>query len=263
MSKKQLVAVVIPIYTRTLTEQETISLTQTVKVLGHYPLYVACPDNLDTLWLEQRFPQLQFRYFAPEFFRNIIGYNKLMLSEVFYQSFEDFEYILIDQLDVYVFKDELVEWCHKGYDYIGAPWLKRDVYDKPLVKQILNVWTWWNRQRNRRSQLDRYNKVGNGGFSLRRVESHLRVLREIPDTVRIYAEVNNRKHLFNEDTFWAMEPCGFRYPSVEEAMLFSYNKYPELSYKRTGGKTPFGCHGWTKPKYREFWCRNTEYPTMP
>ena len=31
--------------------------------------------------------------------------------------------MLIYQLDAYVFKDELLNWANKGYDYIGAPWL--------------------------------------------------------------------------------------------------------------------------------------------
>ena len=48
----------------------------------------------------------------------------LMLSPFFYESFLDFKYVLIHQLDVFIFKDELNYWCNQNYDYIGAPWFK-------------------------------------------------------------------------------------------------------------------------------------------
>lgn len=186
-----------------------------------------------------------------------------MLSANLYQAFEAYEYILICQLDVFIFKDELSAWCAKGYDYIGAPWIKRDVYDLPVIKQMIHLCVALKHLTGRRTQFDRYDRIGNGGLSLRKVKSHLRVINEQPEVVRLYAVEKNRQHLYNEDTFWAIEPKAFRYPSVEEAMLFSYNKYPEISHKRTHGATPFGCHGWTKPKYKAFWCRNGEVPSMP
>lgn len=256
--EKQLVAVVIPIYRPTLSTLDRVSLSQTVSVLGSHPLVVVHPEGLDTSALAAEFPQLEFKAFAPEYFDGVAGYNRFMLSEDFYSAFLDYEYILIAQLDVYVFRDELDDWCRRGYDYVGAPWLGRDVYRFPLVRQFVQLYSAWKRRRGQRTQFDRYGRVGNGGFSLRRVKSHLDVLRQMPDVVRLYADTNNRRHLFNEDTFWGMEPRGFRYPSQEEAMLFSYNKYPALSYRLTGGAIPFGCHGWTKPRYMKFWTQGPE-----
>lgn len=259
----QQVAVLIPIYKTTLNAQDLISLKQTYQVLGNYTLIVIHPEGLDLSQVSKDFPRLQFKSFAPYYFKDIVGYNKLMLAQEFYEAFVDYEYILIDQLDVFIFKDELTEWCNKGYDYIGAPWIRRKVYKLPIVKQLISLYVWWKHLKGERSQFDRYDKIGNGGLSLRKVKSHIDVIKNQPEDVKLYAEINNRKHLFNEDTFWAMEPKNFKYPTVEEAMLFSYNKYPELSYKLTGGKTPFGCHGWTKPKYKEFWCKNGNIPAMP
>lgn len=261
--EKQLVAVVIPIYRPTLSALDRVSLSQTVRVLGSHPLVVVHPEGLDTSALAAEFPQLEFKAFAPEFFAGVEGYNRFMLSEDFYSAFLDYEYILIAQLDVYVFRDELDDWCRRGYDYVGAPWLGRDVYRFPLVRQFVQLYSAWKRRRGQRTQFDRYGRVGNGGFSLRRVKSHLDVLRQLPDVVRLYADTNNRRHLFNEDTFWGMEPPSFRYPSQEEALLFSYNKYPELSYRLTGGATPFGCHGWTKPRYMKFWIQGPEELRIP
>lgn len=261
--EKQLVAVVIPIYRPTLSALDRVSLSQTVRVLGSHPLVVVHPEGLDTSALAAEFPLLEFKAFAPEFFAGVEGYNRFMLSEDFYSAFLDYEYILIAQLDVYVFRDELDDWCRRGYDYVGAPWIGRDVYRLPLVRQFVQLYSAWKRRRGQRTQFDRYGRVGNGGFSLRRVKSHLDVLRQLPDVVRLYADTNNRRHLFNEDTFWGMEPPSFRYPSQEEALLFSYNKYPELSYRLTGGATPFGCHGWTKPRYMKFWIQGPEELRIP
>jgi len=44
-----------------------------------------------------------------------------MMSPAFYDAFKAFDYILIYQLDAFVFRDELEYFCSLGYDYIGAP----------------------------------------------------------------------------------------------------------------------------------------------
>ncbi|MCK5681152.1 hypothetical protein KAI46_10130 [bacterium] len=51
------------------------------------------------------------------------AYNKLLVFPGFWDAFPSFEYMLIAQLDAFVFRDNLDEWCRKGYAYIGAPWL--------------------------------------------------------------------------------------------------------------------------------------------
>lgn len=258
-----MVCVVVPIYRPQLSQDDRVSLLQTCTVLAGYPIIAIHPEGLDVSAIQAEFPQLQFRSFQPQYFAGVEGYNRLMLSEDLYAAFLDYEYMLICQLDVFIFKDDLADWCRRGYDYVGAPWLKRGVYDWPGVRQFVQLYSAMQRRSGRLTQFDRYNRVGNGGLSLRRVESHLKVIRNQQDEVRLYAQVNNRKHLFNEDTFWAMVPQGFKYPTAEEAVLFSYNKYPEISYRLSGGAMPFGCHGWTKPKYKPFWCKDGGKPTFP
>lgn len=68
-----------------------------------------------------------------------MGYNRLMLSEDLYSAFSNYEYILICQSDAYIFRDELKEWCEAGYDYVGAPWLRRPLYDLPVMKQFMDL----------------------------------------------------------------------------------------------------------------------------
>ena len=79
-----------------------------------------------------------------------------MLNPNFYQRFRRFEYILIYQLDAFVFSDRLEEFCRLGYDYIGAPWPLGDgnKHNEELVVEGNHFLT-----------------VGNGGFSLRRVQA--------------------------------------------------------------------------------------------
>ena len=259
----KLVAVVVPIYKSHLSLQDKISLDQTCRILSRYPIVVIHPEGLDLSEIRRDYPILQYKAFDKAYFRDIVGYNKLMLAEEFYAAFADYRYILIDQLDVFIFKDELEAWCLKDYDYIGAPWIQNRISRLPLIRHTLREIAQTKRLFGFRSKYFRYGKVGNGGLSLRKVQSHIDMIHNNPELVRIYAELKNRQHLFNEDTFWAMEPKSFKYPCPEEAMLFSYNKYPELSYKLTHGATPFGCHGWTKKKYHKFWCSQGAVPSMP
>lgn len=262
MKQKKQVAVVIPIYSSELSCNDLISLTNICNTLGTHPLCAIAPEGLDSHAIEERFPQLQFVHFSPSYFESIAGYNRLMLAEEFYEAFSSYEYILIAQLDCYIFRDELDEWCSKGYDYVGAPFLRRNVYDAPFIRQFVCVYRYVCRRLNRRTHFDRYGRVGNGGFSLRKVSSHLKALGERPAVVRRYVETHKRQWCYEEDTFWAMEIPWFKYPTEAEAMLFSYNKYPELSYARTGGRLPFGCHGWTKPDYGRFWKEHNLIPMM-
>ena len=74
------------------------------------------------------------------------------MTEQFYRAFSAYEYILIYQLDCLVFASNLKEWCRKGWDYVGAPWLNSP--DDPAQGFLA---------------------VGNGGLSLRRVTSALAV----------------------------------------------------------------------------------------
>ena len=252
--------VLIPIYKATLSPEERVSLERAYRVLAAYPLVVVKPASLDLSALAAEYPALRMESFPDAFFQGIAGYNRLMLSEAFYERFADRPYLLVYQLDAYVFRDELAAWCAKGYDYVGAPWLRRPVYRLPFVAQVMSLIQAYHRLRRTPSKQDLYGKVGNGGLSLRKVSSHLRVLRERRDRVAYYL-AQRRYHLYNEDVFWATEPRDFSYPEAEETLRFSFDKYPAYCYRLTGGKLPFGCHAWYKRKMREFWKRFIPFPT--
>ena len=250
------VCVVIPIYRTSLGEYEEISLRRMAKVLADRDACFVKPAGLDISVATDIFPSAVAEEFDPEYFRGISGYNRLMMSEEFYARFRGYDYILICQLDAYVFEDQLDHWCSLGYDYIGAPWLVRPVYNLlPLkigswIKHTVRRWakmpdarrTWW--------------KVGNGGLSLRRVSSHLKAVERLQDVIKEFL-AHPGNHLFNEDVFFSTEVnrhgLDFKYPGWEEALGFAFDKYPKLCFELNGNKLPMGCHSWYKKRMRGFW----------
>ncbi|HUN56435.1 MAG TPA: DUF5672 family protein [Smithella sp.] len=252
------VGIIIPIYKSDLSDKEKISITRLFQVLKKYRIIFVAPQSLNIVNYKRYFDfnNHQLIRFKDSYFNNgLDGYNQLMLSEDFYTEFSSCKYILIYQPDAYIFRDELMEWCSKGYDYIGAPWLE----DKD--EQI------------------KLNGVGNGGFSLRNIKKFLYVLSKCKiQTVdeeskikqRFYKIQNNtialRLKLFhligvkkavyyrnkniNEDGFWGLVAPKitkkFKVAPDEIAIKFSFDKHPDFLYKMNNYKLPFGCHAWNK-----------------
>ncbi len=212
-------AVVIPVYKEELTELEKISLTQVRRVLGNYPLIFVAPAGKIFSYFKDTDG---IAHCPPQFFQSVAAYSALMMSPAFYDVFKDFDYILIYQLDAFVFYDALEYFCSLGYDYIGAPWpyyARRNFADKKNVR------------------------VGNGGFCLRNVKAHYNLLTE-------HADLLARMMGTPEDDFFAYcgarEDINFSVPPVDIAARFSVEYLLKHSLKYIGNKLPFGCHGWTK-----------------
>src|ERR1700730_8488831 len=144
---KRLVAVVTPVARFPLTADEEISMRHVRKYLSAFDRYNIGPRNLP-----KEFSDFTLKKFPSRYFKDRFAYNRLMLNERFYRGFAEYEYILIYQLDCLVFSSNLEQWCHREWD-VGAPWLKTT--DDPSRG---------------------FSAVGNGGLSLRRVSSALRVL---------------------------------------------------------------------------------------
>jgi hypothetical protein len=150
--QKELVTILIPIYKEELSPDEYTSLRQCLSVLSKYPITLICPKSLKLDNYFNEFADFKVEVFDDSFFTSIDGYNKLMMSKQFYHRFLNYEYILIYQLDAYVFRDELKYWCNLNFDYIGAPWL----YEKGGKLVISGI--------------------GNGGLSLRNTNKLLNYL---------------------------------------------------------------------------------------
>jgi hypothetical protein len=256
-SKKMQIAVLIPLYKDSITADEQISLRQLDYFLSAYQRIVVKPASL-----KKTLPGCKIVDFSDHHFSSIAAYSKLLLSPFFYETFSSFEYILIYQLDCLVFSDNLVQWCKEGYDYIGSP-----LFQKNSVRP-------------------KFSRVGNGGFSLRKVKSFLKVLNSkryidehvsfwkeflfthIPDLgewvpsqrwqkkIKILRQARKGvewyagNYTLNEDLFWSdrarLFDLNFKIAPLEDALRFSFERNPRICFEKNNHQIPFGCHAWTK-----------------
>jgi hypothetical protein len=241
--------VVIPIYKTNLSSIEKQSLKQCLRVLGKHNIYFVEPSSLDSSSLRKD-SGVKVQKFSNEYFEGILGYNKLLLSEVFYERFTSYKYMLVYQLDCFVFNDELLLWCDKGYDYIGAPWISSK---QTKFKTIIT--TFDNPQKKKRSKI--FYKVGNGGFSLRRVDKFLNITKLHRNIIENELKRDLDDFKLMEDVFWSFTASKldstFSIPNYKEALKFAIDRKPKIALKLNNNKLPFGCHGINKPKVISFW----------
>jgi hypothetical protein len=254
MNNKTKVKVLIPVYKNEMNSYEEKALERCCMIFSAYPLVFVKPQSLDIAGLKKRYPLIAEENFAGSYFESITGYNRLMTSPEFYERFADCEYILIYQLDAFAFRDELKQWCDKGYDYIGAPWLLKPKYYAFHMKLFLRIKAigYYFRGKPFR-KLIVGDKIGNGGFSLRKVSSHYDATVKKKDKIAYYLKRSEVYSEFNEDVFWGTQNPEFNYPTLDEALTFSIDEYPELCFRLNHNKIPFGCHGWFKAERISFW----------
>jgi hypothetical protein len=229
--------VVVPVYEARPNALEAVSWRRCLDVFARTPIALVAPEGLDlTAYVPPGHPEARRIHvvrFDPGFFRSTLTYSRLLLSAAFYQRFASYEFILVHQLDGFVFRDELADWCARGYDYVGAPWI--DCY-------------WLEDSKPNWPPETRDNLVGNGGFSLRRVAPALKLLTEQPEVAERWGG--------NEDQFWSFHApafAPFKIPELEEAVAFSFEVSPERAFALNGSKLPFGCHAWSHDAQIGFW----------
>lgn len=215
------VAVVIPYYHKDLLETEKISLKQCLKILSEYPIILVIPDNMEEPTYQYK--NVSYERVPAEWLISVATYNQMMLKKSFYERFKKYNYILIYQLDAFVFSNQLNRFCQYGFDYIGAPWLKGVKYYKDFSRCV------WH--------------VGNGGLSLRKVASFINILNHI--------DLSNGNVI--EDVFWSScEGENFCIAPVDVALQFAFECDVRVCHSLNGKKIPFGCHAWEKYDY-DFW----------
>ncbi len=253
-------AVVIIAYSDTPSLSDISSFEQCLKILWQHPLHLIFPSKLDI----SKYQELAAKHnvallltpFADDNFTSIRTYSRLLLTTDFYEPFLEYNYILIYQLDAWVFRDELEYWAQAGYDYIGAPF---------FLGHGLST---------EKSPLLPY--AGNGGFSLRNVRAFVNFLKkkvpyqhEISSTATDSSSQQQQKILLevsvmsifvdipiNEDLFYAeygpkIDP-NFKVASPMESIPFSFEINPRVLFAANKGKLPFGCHAYKKYDW-DFW----------
>lgn len=251
------VAIAIPYYKNNLTPAEQISLNQCLKILSSYDTFLVSPESLDVNPAIS--VSMKVQKFGDEYFKDIRGYNNLMLSETFYQRFAAYDYVLIYQLDAFVFRDELQFWADKGYDYIGAPWIHNLYSSSKLGAFVLYLKRTLNTVLRREKLIRKYtmyNSVGNGGLSLRHVKKMIQITHKYKSLIESPFDENIYKEFYPED-FWLLYELegkdSLKTPSFKEALRFAFDTRPRLAFKLNDRQLPFGCHGFSKSKENKFW----------
>lgn len=244
-----LVTIVIPIYKETINSSEQLSLSQCLRILRNYPITFIAPVELDLSFYRDLCGHLipfQFKYFPKEYFKDITGYNKLMLSAQFYGAFFNYKFMLIYQLDAYVFSDELQYWCNQNYDFIGAPHVAH--YNRLGEIQFLKNYTRGLRLVNKISPFKhQISNVGNGGFSLRKIKKCYWLVKLLKKQISQW-DTNNEDGFFK---YWGnvLYPL-FKLPPDDIALRFSIETQPKMSLRKLYGKLPFGCHAFEKYEWQ-------------
>jgi len=264
---KQQAIILIIAHKESLSSSEKLSLKQCYKILAKHHIKLICPSGLNIEQYRNIISNIEVEFIDPKWHSSYAMFNLLKMNSLLYNKFEDYQYILFYELDAWVFKDELVSWCCKGFDYIGAPWFEG--FHLPQTNKLIGV--------------------GNGGFSIRNIKSSLRVLNRIHQLRRIrkfwfksrvqsiwrfYKMVSFFKFLFKiqsitdlntllflndsmqEDFYWtqliAKTFSDYKVASIEEAVKFSFEVKPSLVFKMNNYQLPFGCHAWEKYE-PDFW----------
>lgn len=254
--KENLVKVVVPLYKERLDDLESCALDNTMRMFERHPVVFLKPEGLEIDMLARKYPQAQVVRVTGEWLgrkNGIHGYNNMMMDAGFYRLFSSCEYIPICHTDAWIFRDDLEAWCRKGYDLVAAPWPLRPRYKFFPLKRWLKMKAALERRRKGASRMDMYGRVGNGGLSLRRVDSCIGVLETQSERVALYQRKQYEDGLYYEDLFWSMVPRPFRYPTAEEALDFAFDLKPKLCYSLNDHKLPMGCHGFQHKSRIDFW----------
>ena len=263
-NKSNLVAIVVALSNRDyLTDDEQISLKHLLHYLGHYDKFIIIPDELDF-----SLPDFATKRFNIKYFGSGEAHKALLFSKEYYEAFSDYEFILSYHLDALVFSDQLQEWCEKDYDFIGPPWVKHK--DAPYYGTSFD------------------GKVGNGGFSLKKVSSFLKILNSTEYAIdpaeywsKFHAHQSLRRQILNwpkkflmksrrynnvqweidnwdlNDDLFIADRAKHYYPEfklapLEVALEFGFECVPRYCYELNNHTLPFGCHAWERYD-REFW----------
>ena len=267
----RLVTVVIPLYRNSLSDIERWALERNLKILSHErDIALVCPDGLDLSPIEELFDinngRCRVERFAPEFFKGRQGYNRLMLSHEFYSRFDKSQFVLICQTDVALFHDKLDYWCSLDYDYIGAPWLpaSADVEGWNVVRRAAyKLRRVLARGKGGFSHVLLKWKVGNGGFSLRRVDAMLRVIENHSAEIDAIASKVDDSSCF-EDVVWGVRAneqwnAGLRIPDATTAAHFAIEGHPDFALRLTKGELPMGTHAFYRRRNRSFWSKYMDF----
>jgi hypothetical protein len=272
MSENKKLCVVIPVHRANLSVDEVVSLKACKNRLERYDCYLIFPEGMDVSLHLAIHNQLILKPVNPMWLSSIANYNVLKTQLEFYELFEDYTFMFTYELDSYIFDSDIEKTGSLRFDYIGAPFF--DGYLDALPEA-------------------RFIDGGNSGFSIRNIQSCIRVLKSMDNfklhwffykvffsrfpALRFHLNrltksrydiyINGKldfyflKHHMNEDMVWSqVVPKLFPFFKVADpatALKFSFEANPDKLLNMNKGQLPVGCHGW--PKNKLFWQKYIDF----
>lgn len=221
--------IMIPIYKQFLSKTEDASLRQVIKILGNsYELCICCPFNIFTDYYTYKY-NYNFSYLQcnNNYFVKQMSYSWLCEEAEWYKCFQNYKFMLIYQLDGWIFKNEIDKFVKLDYDYIGSPW------------------------RAGINSLTHNEMVGNGGISLRKIETFINICTNLDLSKYNQAFVNLEDLLFCH-----MLKDQLNIAPVKDAIPFCVDQDPEYWYNKNNKQLPMATHGWEKFGKSTFWNKN-------
>ena len=151
----------IPVYKNSISDNERYSLKQCVSILGSkYDIVLVGPNSLFFDYYKN-IANYNFNILKcnPDYFKNLATYSYLCETTEFYECFKQYKFMLLYQLDGWIFKDNLRKYIMLDYDYIGSPW-KAGTFDCKIES------------------------VGNGGVSFRKIQTFIDICKSIQEKDR-------------------------------------------------------------------------------
>jgi hypothetical protein len=181
----QKILIVTPIWKEDFEQAELMRMKITIKINLDCDHAFIGPDVMNFTNIYAQFPNSKVFTMPSNKFISVDAYSRMLMEPEFYKQFLDYEYILICQLDAILIKN-VKSLALLGYEYIGSVW--ENGYRVSKFRHLLVI-------NNRMNSFLKSEKiyVGNGGLSLRRVETMISLTSEIES---IYP---NLKYKFPED----------------------------------------------------------------
>jgi hypothetical protein len=166
------------------------------------------------------------------------------LSAAFYETWRDFDRMLIMRADTLILRDDLAQWCKSSYDYIAPPWPAGNAFnlDVPLfggaAAKKMTVY------------------VGDGCISLRRIRPFISLLNRFQDRI---GDLEKRGMDEGQiiSLLGALMP-EFHIPNLVTASLFATAQRPSHYFKITRGSLPMAAGAW-QTNEPEFWQRHVPF----
>jgi hypothetical protein len=238
MEKNKKFCIVIPIYKEKIDIIEEVSIKKLQNIIGdkNYDIYLITHKDLDLSIYNNYLTNYKIKFFDKKYFESTWSYSQMCISYDFYDTFSEYEYMYIYQLDCYLFEDKLEFWCNQGFDYIGGP--------------IISTDCGWDTIKKAQKKYQPY--VGNGGFSLRKIDVFKDICDPNGELRQTYKELDDEylSTIRFEDKYFCNDLYNFyklNIPTFNVAVWFALDMSVDVIYNYFKWEgTPMACHSWDK-----------------